>query len=190
MSLQQFILAHYPEAESVVNEITGKFQPFTASKGELLLEAGKISKRYYFLESGMVRAFAFDTEGNEVTTNLYASPTVVFEVASFFTQAPSQESLQTVTDCSGSQISFEELNQLFHALPQFREFGRLLLVKGFAALKQRTLSFITMTAEQRYANLISSSPGVFQHVPLKHIASYLGVTDTSLSRIRKEYSTK
>jgi len=82
------------------------------------------------------------------------------------------------------------LNKLFHELYEFREFGRHILVKGFAALKSRMLSMITETAEERYAGLLKTNPEIFQHAPLKTIASYLGITDTSLSRIRKEFSKK
>jgi hypothetical protein len=64
------------------------------------------------------------------------------------------------------------------------------LVRGYAALKARMLSMITDTAEERYEKLLQSNPEVFQHAALKHIASYLGITDTSLSRIRKELTKK
>ena len=65
-----------------------------------------------------------------------------------------------------------------------------MLVRGFAALKTRMLEVITETAEQRYGYLLKNNPEIFQHAQLKHIASYLGVTDSSLSRIRKEFSKK
>jgi hypothetical protein len=73
-------------------------------------------------------------------------------------------------------------------MPAFREFGRHILVRGFAGLKNRMLSMITDTAEVRYMKLLDSSPAIFQQASLKHIASYLGITDTSISRIRKEIS--
>jgi len=69
----------------------------------------------------------------------------------------------------------------FHALPEFREFGRSVLVDGFSTLKNRMLSTITETAEDRYAAPLKSNPEIFQHAPLKYIASYLGITDTSLA---------
>jgi CRP-like cAMP-binding protein len=90
----------------------------------------------------------------------------------------------------GWYITYEQLNMLFHSLPEFRDFGRSVLVKGFAALKTRVLSMITETAEERYAHLLETNPEVFQYAPLKNIASYLGVTDSSLSRIRKEFTKK
>jgi hypothetical protein len=79
---------------------------------------------------------------------------------------------------------------LFHTLPEFREFGSSVLVKGFSVLKNSILGMITETAEERYANLIKTNPEVLQNAPLKTIAPYLGITDTSLSRIRKEFSHK
>jgi len=82
------------------------------------------------------------------------------------------------------------LQTLFHNIPEFREFGRMILVKGFIAFKQRALSLINETAEQRLENLIKVRPEIFQKAPLKNIASYLGITDTSLSRIRREITKK
>jgi len=72
----------------------------------------------------------------------------------------------------------------------FRDFGRSILVKGFSSLKIRMLSMITETAEQRYDTLLKTNPEIFQQAALKYIASFLGITDTSLSRIRKEYAKK
>jgi len=175
---------------ATAKEIADQFSHKLISKHQLLLTTGKISDEYLFLEKGYVRAFAHDTEGNEVTTALCAPGQVVFEIASFFNRTKSQENIQALTDGEGWYITYEQLNGLFHALPEFREFGRSVLVKGFAELKTRMLSMITETAEMRYAQLLKNNPGIFQHAPLKNIASYLGVTDTSLSRIRKELSKK
>jgi CRP-like cAMP-binding protein len=155
-------------------------------KNQLFLKEGKLSNEYLVLENGLIRAFSIDIDGNEVTTAFYAPLQPVFEAASFFTRIPSKENLQAITPSSGWAITFEDLNKLFHSLPEFREFGRSILAKGFASLKMRMLSMITETAEERYASLLKANPEIFQHAPLKYIASYLGITDTSLSRIRKE----
>jgi CRP-like cAMP-binding protein len=171
-------------------EIAKNFAPREISKNNFLLKEGKVSNEYFFLENGFIRAFAYDTEGNDVTTNFYSNNQVVFEVSSFFNRTISRENIQATEDCTGWFITYEQLNNLFHSLPEFRDFGRSILVKGFAALKVRMLSMITETAEQRYDTLLKTNPEIFQHASLKHIASYLGITDTSLSRIRKEYSKK
>lgn len=171
-------------------EIADQFNHRVIPKNQLLLAAGKISDNYLFLEKGYMRTFAHDTEGNEVTTNFCSPGQVVFEVSSFFNRTRSKENIQALTDCEGWSITYKQLNDLFHALPEFREFGRSVLVKGFAELKTRMLSMITETAEERYAELLNTNPEISQHAPLKNIASYLGITDTSLSRIRKELLKK
>jgi CRP-like cAMP-binding protein len=171
-------------------EISSHFSEKKLEKNEFFLKEGKVSDEYYFLESGFMRAYAIDTEADEITTNFYASNQVVFEVSSFFNRTRSKENIQALSACTGWCISYQQLNNLFHTIPEFREFGRHILVKGFSALKTRMLSMITETAETRYERLVESNPELFQLALLKHLASYLGVTDSSLSRIRKEYTKK
>jgi CRP-like cAMP-binding protein len=169
--------------------ISNNFDEIDFEKNEYLLKQGKISG-YFYLAEGFVRAFTFDTNGNEITTYFYAKNQVIFEAASFFLHLPSTENIQAITPCKVFATSFKKLNMLFHEVPEFREFGRAMLVKEFVAYKQRTLAMINKSAEERYANLINTNKEIFRFAQLKHIASYLGITDTSLSRIRKEFSKK
>ena len=171
-------------------EIASTFSPKEIKRNNFLLKEGRICDEYFFLENGFIRAFANDIEGNEVTTNFYSTGQVVFEVSSFFNRTVSKENFQAIVDCEGWYITYEQLNNLFHSMHEFRDFGRSILVKGFSSLKIRMLSMITETAEQRYDALLKTNPEIFQQAALKHIASYLGITDTSLSRIRKEYTKK
>jgi CRP-like cAMP-binding protein len=184
--LVQFFTASSLVSPASAAEIAETFAPKEISRNGYLLKEGKICDEYFFLEKGFMRAFAHDTEGNDVTTSFFSQGKVVFEVSSFFNRIPSKENIQAMEDCTGWFITYEQLNGLF----QFREFGRMVLVRGFSSLKTRMLSLITETAEQRYDALLKTNPEIFQYAQLKHIASYLGITDTSLSRIRKEYSKK
>jgi CRP-like cAMP-binding protein len=171
-------------------EIAEYFEEKEILKGHLFLKQGQVSNEYLVLEKGFMRSYSFDPDGNEVTTAFHTSFYPVFEVASFFNRTPSRETIQALTACYGWFITYEQLNTLFHNIPEFRDFGRSILVKGFASLKTRMLSMITETAEERYTSLMRSSPEIFQQASLKQIASYLGITDTSLSRIRKEVMKK
>lgn len=173
-----------------IEEIISQFDEITISKNDFFLKAGAYSNQYLFLANGFLRSYSLNQEGDEVTTAFYSSPSVVFEVFSFFNRTVSKESIQSLTNSEGLIITFDKLNFLFHSLPAFRDFGRAVLVKGFSVLKQRMLSQITETAEERYTRLMQSNPEVFQHAPLKDIASYLGITDTSLSRIRRNFGQK
>lgn len=188
--LINFIQNNLPTTRKTLLEIAEHFEERTFTKNDFFLKEGHTSNEYMFLLEGFMRAFTFDTNGNEVTTYFYPKNRVVFEASSFFMRTISTENIQAVTDCKGYVITFEKLNMLFHSVPEFREFGRAMLVKEFSAYKQRTLAMINKSAEERYANLISTNKEIFQNAQLKHIASFLGMTDTSLSRIRKEFTKK
>ena len=188
--LIQFIQQHVPATEQTVTIIAAHFDERVLAKNEYLLKAGKVSNEYFFLAEGFVRAFTVDADGQEVTTNFFGKNRAVFEVSSLFMRTVSTETIQALTGSTTFVIEFDTLNKLFHSIPEFREFGRAMLVKEFAAFKQRTLALINKRAEERYADLIETNKEVFQYAPLKYIASYLGITDTSLSRIRREFAKK
>lgn len=190
--LIDFIQLNIPNitvTQAGLETIAANFDEIDFAKNEFLLKEGKLSG-YFYLARGFVRAFTFDTDGNEITTYFYARDQVIFEAASFFLRSPSTENIQAITECKVFATSFEKLNMLFHSVPEFREFGRAMLVKEFVAYKQRTLSMINKSAEERYVNLIASNNEIFRFAQLKHIASYLGITDTSLSRIRRDFAKK
>ncbi|MEO8588378.1 MAG: Crp/Fnr family transcriptional regulator [Flavobacteriales bacterium] len=173
-----------------LEQVVAEFQEAHVARNDYLLREEEVNDRYLIVGSGTLRAFTHDVRGDEVTTAFYGPGRIVFEVASFFQRIPSKENIVALTDVQGWELSYDRLNKLFHAFPEFRDFGRRVLVMGFTALKERTLGMIHDTAEERYARLLKMDPGLFQVAPLKHIASYLGVTDTSLSRIRKDFATR
>ena len=189
-NLIKFLLSSNLVSSNKAQEIAVVFTEKIIDKNDFYLRSGFPSNEYLLLESGFMRAFTFDPDGNEVTTAFYSNDQVVFEVSSFFTRTTSKESIQAISDCKGWMINYEQLNMLFHTIPEFREFGRFILVKGITTLKQRMLSMINETAEDRYDMLVKTNPEIFQHAPLKNIASYLGITDSSLSRIRSSYTKK
>jgi CRP-like cAMP-binding protein len=188
-NLLNFIQKALPVTRHKLEEIVSFFQPLAIPKHAFLLEEGKISDTYLFLDKGFMRAYTYDTDGNDVSTGFYSGGQVVFEVASFFLRTTSKENIQALEDSEGWFITFEQLQVLFHSIPEFREFGRLMLVQGFVSHKLRTLSMINETAEQRYLSLIENRPDIIRLAPLKHIATYLGITDSSLSRIRKDLAS-
>lgn len=161
-------------------------QQLRTSKGEFLLEKGKIQDEYYIIESGLVRAYVYDFDGNEITTDFKGNNEVVIDVASIFPRVPSQEYIQCLTDCSLFKITYEDFQELFHQIPAMREWGRAWMSYELYLSKKRATEIITEPASKRYLQLIQEKPQIIQQAPLKHIATYLGITDTSLSRIRKE----
>ena len=188
MSDSAFLHALFPPSNFSPEErelVHAQFVGQVFAKQDYLMRSGQGIPYYYFLESGYARAFAIDPEGNEVTTNFFTAGDIVIDWRSFFLQTPSKEDVQALSPCQAWKITHEGFMKLFH-LEAFREVGRTRLVKSFYSLKDHSLSMITDHAKDRYLKLVADKPEIIHQVPLKHIASYLGVTDTSLSRIRKD----
>ena len=159
-------------------------------KGTLLIRPGQISRRSYFLGQGIIRSFVIDLEGNEVTTRIYSSPDFLNDYLSFFKKEASKESFEALTACQVQTIDFPSVQECFHEIPEFREWGRMMLTLNYATLHNNMIAYHTETAEERYVKLVHQSPEIIQNVPLKIVASYLGITDSSLSRIRKKLAAE
>lgn len=179
-----------PMSRDKAELLAEKFKYKEIKKNSLLLKENRISTETHFLEEGYIRSFVFDVQGQETTTAIYSAPCFANNFLSFFRKEPSRENLEAITDCKTWYLTYQEVQENFHSIPEFREWGRLILLNNYSILNNRMLEMIQDTAEQRYDKLIQIQPAIFQHVPLRVIASYLGIRDTSLSRIRREYSRK
>ncbi|QQS96546.1 Crp/Fnr family transcriptional regulator [Sphingobacterium spiritivorum] len=173
------------EAKDLKN-ISSRHELIHFSKGDMILKEGKLTHEYYLLESGLVRSYVHDYEGNEITTDFFGDNEIVIDVTSLFLKIPSQENIQCLTDCKAWKLDYDTFQMLYHTIPAFNEWGRAWMTYALHIMKKRSIDMVSLSALQRYNQLIVSKPQIFQFAPLKHIASYLGVTDTSLSRIRKE----
>lgn len=165
--------------------VLAQFTQIEFKKNESLIASGKIASYYYFMEAGFARSFAIDTEGNDITTKFFSKSDIVIDWHSYFLKKPCKESIVAITPCKCWRIQFSDFMKLF-GIEAFREVGRTRLVTNYFELKNHTVAMITDHAKDRYLELIRTKPDIVQNVPLKHIATYLGITDTSLSRIRKE----
>lgn len=161
--------------------------PVSFRKGDFLLKQGQTAKTYYCLEKGLIRSFAIDYNSNDITTGFMSDAMVVIDVASFFHRIPAAENLQALTDCTCAMIDFDAFQQLFHSISGFSEWGRTWMSQELFRLKQRSVAMITQSAGERYRNFFEYHPDIIRQAPLKHIATYLGITDTSLSRIRRDF---
>ena len=186
--LNKYFHSLFPIQEEIVEKITETFCHFTLAKNKTLIEKNTISTKTYFLEEGYMRSYILNEENEEITTNIYLAPCFVNDFLSFFKKQPTKVTYQTVTDCSFWETSLENVQTNFHNIPEFREFSRLLFVINYSKLNDRVIEMASQKAETRYLNLLKEQPLVIQHFPLKVIASYLGITDSTLSRIRKEIS--
>lgn len=169
------------DLETILNQ----YQRVEFTRNEFFIEEGSTANFYYFIESGFARSYVIDLEGNDISTKFFSSTDIVIDWHSYFLKTKCRESIQAITACVAWKITFENFMKLFN-IEAFREVGRTRLVNNYFELKNHSVSIIADPAKDRYLNLLKSKPTIVQNVPLKQIATYLGVTDTSLSRIRKE----
>ncbi|WP_118976354.1 Crp/Fnr family transcriptional regulator [Taibaiella koreensis] len=175
---------HFSKEELAL--IRSQYTQVHFKKQDYLLREGRTAQHYWFVERGFIRSFAIDTRGNDISTNFYTTGNIAIDWPSFFLRSPTRENMQALTDCTCWQLGFERFQSLFHSIERFREQGRTTLVGSYFELKNRSISMIADPAKDRYKRLLEEKPHILQNVSLKQIATYLGITDTSLSRIRKE----
>jgi CRP-like cAMP-binding protein len=155
-------------------------------KGDFLLSKGQVANKYFCVERGLIRSYVYDYDGNDITTGFIGKNEIAIDVVSLFHRIPTVEYFQALTDCECYAIDLEQFQLLYHSIKGLNEWGRAWMSESLFKLKQRTISMITESASERYKMLQHEHPEILQQAPLKFIASYLGITDTSLSRIRKE----
>ena len=172
------------------DEIMAAHEKITFSKGYFFLNIGANANEYFIIEKGLARAYVIDLIGNDITTDFFEEGDIAIEVSSLFMGIPSQENIQALTDGVAWKIDMDAFQYLFQSTDGISEWGRTWFSRQLFQSKQRAIDMITKSATDRYLYLSRTKPQIIQKAPLKHIASYLGVTDSSLSRIRKEIHSR
>ena len=186
MTALQAIYQHPLLSADELEIIFQAHKPIKFIKGDFLLKKGETSTSYFCISQGLIRSYVYDYDGNEITTGFIGKNEIAIDVVSLFHQIPTLEYLQALTDVDCYVIDLEQFQLLYHSFKGFNEWGRSWMSESLFKLKQRTIAMITESAADRYRHLRSMHPEILQQSPLKFIATYLGITDTSLSRIRKE----
>ncbi|WP_300602076.1 Crp/Fnr family transcriptional regulator [Niabella sp.] len=157
-------------------------QPF--SKKVRLLKAGQTERHLSFIEKGAIR-FYMDRGEGEVTFSFAFANGFVSGYDSFLTQLPSLYHIETLTEVVLWQLTYEDLQQVYRQTTIGNAIGRYAGEELFLKKSRRELSLLNETAEQRYLKLFTEQPELLQKIPLKYIASYIGITPQALSRIRR-----
>lgn len=162
-------------------------QPVTFVAGSYLSEAGKTSHAIFFIETGIVRVFTLH-QGKEISMDFAFPGSFTASYASFITQQPAAVYQQAITPVTGYAFFYDDLQALYATSHEAEKIGRLMAEYQYLQKYNRELSFLQLTAQERYAQLLREHPEVIQHITIKQIASYLGIEPESLSRIRKNMS--
>jgi len=173
----------YPLSPALHEYLFEKLKLVEVSKKEFLLREGKISKNIYFINKGLVRCF-YIKEDKEVSSWFMKEGDLIISVESYFNQQPTYENIQAIEDSELFSISHDELNVIYYKFPEFNFIARVLTEKYYTLSEQRLFSLRMQRASERYAHLMKNFPEIIQRVPSTYIASYLGITLETLSRIK------
>lgn len=166
------------------------FTPRTIRRRQFLLQEGDVCKRLAFVINGCLREYTIDHKGEEHVLQFAIRDWWVSDLQSFLSGAPSTHNIDAVHDSEVLLIERTARDKLFVAVPKMERFFRLLLESNYIATHKRIDESISTSAEERYLAFVKTYPNLVEQVPQNQIASYLGITPQSLSRIRKELSRK
>lgn len=162
------------------------FEPVKIAKRTKVEDRNQVPQHQYFVVSGIMRNYFHNAAGDAITTDLNYAPRFFTSYNNFVNRAVSNEIIECVTDCELLRIKRDDVDILFEESVILKEFTISYLEKVFYEERARIEELTTLTAEQRYLKLLDKAPNIFLHVPLQHIASYLGIKPETLSRIRKK----
>ncbi|AQG79761.1 Crp/Fnr family transcriptional regulator [Spirosoma montaniterrae] len=165
------------------------FQPVFVPKDTILEAAGAVPQHHNFIVSGYMRNFYHDADGNQVTTDLNDGPRFFTSYFHFMHRSVSNENLHCITDCELLRISRDDVDRTAERSQTQKDYTIQILQRHLQEDKQRITDMATLTAEERYRRFLREKPGIIRHVPLGYVASYLGITQRHLSRLRRESTT-
>ncbi|MCF3111970.1 Crp/Fnr family transcriptional regulator [Niabella sp. CC-SYL272] len=185
MQLTQILDQVYPLPQETREKVIGQVQEVRFEKHHLLMRAGRVEPYLYFIKSGIVRAYA-DTGGHEITFWFGSEGETIVSMNSYVAGKPGYEHIELMEPCILYELRTAALQQLYQQDLQIANWGRKFAERELIKTEERLISRQFKTAAQRYRELLTDSPDLLQRIPLCHIASYLGITQVSLSRIRSE----
>lgn len=173
-----------PEAQAYANQ---KSFPHRIRKNELLVTAGNVCSHLYLVRKGIMRGFV--REGvKDITTWITAERELVSSITSFDLQIPATENVQAIEDCELTGLHYDDLQYLYSNFPEVNIVGRKILEKYYRDAEERAYIARLTEATSKYKHFIATKSHLLNRVPLKFIASYLGMTLETLSRIRSKLS--
>lgn len=188
--LKNYIDSLNPISADSWNKLTNIFSEKSLSKGDFFIKEGQTANQIAFLQDGIVRAFYRNNEGVEYNKHFFISPCFIGGYASLITGTTNQINQQALTNCKILVANFSDFTALYNTYPDIERAARKLAELFFVHKEQREIEIVLLDADKRYLLFQKQFPFLEQQIPQYHIASYLGITPTQLSRIRRKFTEK
>lgn len=185
--LEKYIQTYFGVSNDDLTKISSFFKPVALKKGDYFLKTGRYCNQLGFLQTGIIREFVF-VNNKEVTKWISTKGYFVVDLSSFVFQQTARWNIQALTDCELYIIDAKDYQNIGAVIPTWASLEKLFIAKCFTVLEDRILQHLSMSAEERYNQLFSFNKELFNQVPLQYLASMLGITPETLSRLRKKAS--
>ncbi|OHX65429.1 Crp/Fnr family transcriptional regulator [Flammeovirga pacifica] len=174
--------------EETFNILQNYFEPIELKKHEFFIKEDSYAKQIGFLQKGIVRAFFVNNEGKEYNKQFFVGPSIIGAYSSLLTNQPNKIAQQALTDCQILVADFKKVEALYDKHHDLERLGRKIAEYYFLEKEQKELEMGLLDADKRYELMREKFPSIERIIPQYYIASYLGISPTQLSRIRKKLS--
>jgi CRP-like cAMP-binding protein len=188
MELTEILTRIHPLPPESIDKIAGKVERVEMKKGSILVEADKVCRNVFFVAKGIVRAFCY-AKGRDITFWIGEEGTVALSMQSYINGQPGYESIVTIEDCILYKISVDNLHELYSNDIHISNWGRVFAEKEILRAEKALIPQLFTTGSERYEQLLKDQPHLLNRIPLENLASYLGLTPVSLSRIRANFGS-
>ncbi|NML39770.1 Crp/Fnr family transcriptional regulator [Chitinophaga sp. G-6-1-13] len=185
---RSFFEQYHSLRETTWQQVVPLFSPATLDKNSFFIREGEIARTMAFLESGIVRGFYRKDNGEEYNKVLFSAPSFIGDYASLISGRPALFSQQALTDARIWVADYKQFTRLYDTCPDLERFSRKWAESVFVQKEQREIELALFDATHRYLNFRKAFPEAEQQIPQYHIASWLGISPTQLSRIRRKLS--
>lgn len=175
-----------PIEDDTIEELQKSFKPSLLKKNEFFVREGEYAQQIGFLKKGIVRAFFLNQEGKEYTKQFFVDSCIIGAYTSLLTKQPNKIAQQAITDCEILVANFTDLEKLYDKFHDLERLGRKIAEFYFLEKEQKEIEMALLDADKRYLILRERFPSIETIVPQYYIASYLGISPTQLSRIRRK----
>lgn len=179
---------HFSEADLEI--LKNELKPKKIRKKQYLLQEGDVCKFMSFVEKGALRSYTVDEKGAEHIIQFALEGWTISDLYSFLTGEPATYNIDAVEDSELVLISKEAHEKLIETLPKYESYMRIQLTGAYIAMQKRLTSIISLPLEERYAGFTATYPQIVQRFPQHMIASYMGLTPETLSRVRRKMNRK
>jgi CRP/FNR family transcriptional regulator, anaerobic regulatory protein len=180
----------HPISDSLIDTIWSVVKVTEYPQGSFILKEGDVCSRVSIIAKGLLRSYYINDTGKEITSRFMDEGSIVTSWMSFYSRTPGNEFIEAMEDSTLLCLEYDSLQQLYNTCPEFNIIGRKQVEHAFFLSEQRTQMLRMRRAEDKYRLFFENHPNLLKRIPLKYVATYLGMTEETFSRVRSKFHRK